>query len=400
MQAPVSLNAKRTKRATAVKFTQSKVTALQPRSQRYQVADADTRGLVVRVFPSGSKAYYATGTLGSGRGAPRRNIKIGDVTQVSLHDARSSAKQLTASLARGMDPNAESPEVITIAKLIELYSKRLEARGIVKHKVVTRTLEVKLARIASLKADTVTRRQFVMILEGLEAIGQEGSATNLRAHIVAMLNWAVSAGHINANTMAGYRREKQTRHQRNQPARLTFTTRQQIKAFWDATEQTLNPSNRDLMRMMLLTGQRRTETASMRWADVEGDAWSIPASVAKTGVEHRVTLGPTSQALIHSQPKLAGTPYIFPSKKGGVRSGWSQMARPIKEAVDPRFSFHALRRTYRTGLDHLGIREAVAELMIGHARPDLIARYARSDLWQHRIEAQAKWEQFIGEVVA
>ena len=53
----------------------------------------------------------------------------------------------------------------------------------------------------------------------------------------------------------------------------------------------------------------------------------------------------------------------------------------------------------RRARDILGVEEAVAELMIAHKRPDLVGRYDHSDLLEKRVEAQARWENFVGEAV-
>lgn len=82
-------------------------------------------------------------------------------------------------------------------------------------------------------------------------------------------------------------------------------------------------------------------------------------------------------------------------------TGWTQLLDPVRKKIgQPSFAPHALRRTFRTGLEELGITEAVAELMIAHERSDLVGRYSKADLWQRRVNAQIAWEESVAKVVA
>jgi hypothetical protein len=58
-----------------------------------------------------------------------------------------------------------------------------------------------------------------------------------------------------------------------------------------------------------------------------------------------------------------------------------------------------LRRTYRTGLAELNVAEPVAEMMINHTRPDLVARYSKAELWTQRVEAQNIYESYVAEAI-
>ena len=200
--------------------------------------------------------------------------------------------------------------------------------------------------------------------------------------------------------MAGYRREKATRAERTGRKSVTFTTPGEISSFWRATGTLSNATSRDYLRFLLLTGQRRTETSAMRWADIKGGDWTIPAEMAKNGKVHRVPLGPMALDLVEAQPRRAGCDLVFYNRNGRQLGGWSNRLAPIKaELGEPGFGFHALRRTYRTGLAELNVAEPVAEMMINHTRPDLVARYSKGDLWTQRVEAQNLYESYVAEAI-
>ena len=58
---------------------------------------------------------------------------------------------------------------------------------------------------------------------------------------------------------------------------------------------------------------------------------------------------------------------------------------------------HDLRRTYRSALADLGVREEIAEAMIAHRRSDLVSRYNRAELWDQRREAAEKLDVMARE---
>ena len=77
-------------------------------------------------------------------------------------------------------------------------------------------------------------------------------------------------------------------------------------------------------------------------------------------------------------------------------SGWGKCLTRLRElsGVDA-IGLHDLRRTFRTVLADLDIPESVAETMIAHKRPDLIARYNRSDLIKQRRRAAATYDAWL-----
>jgi integrase len=153
------------------------------------------------------------------------------------------------------------------------------------------------------------------------------------------------------------------------------------------------------MRFLFLTGQRRNETAEMRWKDLLDNRWSIPAETTKTGRDHVVPLGPMSVQLLGSQPRHSEL--VWPGRGNVPMAGWSKRLRPIKAAMgEPRMAMHALRRGYRTGIRELGADTDLCEVMIGHSRRGLVARYDKSEMWEARVALQDRWEKWLVDTVS
>ena len=157
--------------------------------------------------------------------------------------------------------------------------------------------------------------------------------------------------------------------------------------------------------MLLLLGQRRTETALMRWRDVDlaAGVWTVPAEITKSG-----------RAASRAVAAAGGRDPEAPAAHGRERrscspaaaapmTGWSKRLPAVYEATAEAgmapWSLHDLRRTMRTGLGRLGVdpdrrRAAVEPRDLRRAT----AIYDRAEYWQQRVEAAARWaDHVIGE---
>lgn len=384
-------------------LTVARIEALEPRERRYLVSDAKVVGLGVRVFPSGAKSFYVRGRKGKGRSAKRIEVHLGAVGTITLKEARERAQDLAREMREGSDPRVRLEAQIGLGDLIDLYEKRLIARQVVKRTDMVSALRRGLSRYLNRSAEDITRRQIVTVLDRMEASGRAGAAQYLRKTLTAMLNWAVGADHLKHNVLGGYRRERSTKAETAARAKTTFTTGDEIRAFWHASAKVKSAVFRDFMRFLLMVGTRRTETAAMEWSQValgNERTWVIPAAQTKMGREHQVYLGAMSCTLLDAQPRYNATGLVFAGRRLMQMSGWSKLLAPMKTALgDDSFSFHALRRTYRTGLAELGVPFDVAELMVGHARSDLHQRYDKSTLQSERRNAQERWEVHLAQVV-
>jgi integrase len=201
--------------------------------------------------------------------------------------------------------------------------------------------------------------------------------------------------------MAGYRRPRLSRAERLvRPGRALGD--HELGAVWRAFAAAGDPIFTAYLKVLLLTGQRRTETVLMRWADLDLEAavWSIPAEATKSGRAHRVPLPPPVLAVLAELPRLDAL--VFPGRGRRPISGFTKRLAAVQAAAEAegiaRFTLHDLRRTYRTGLGRLGVAPHIAELLVNHAlSDDLAARYDMGDHWPARVEAAERWAKHVME---
>lgn len=395
-------------KAAPQRLTEAKVRKFVPRAKTYDVRDAEVGGLLVRITPSGVRTYYFKGRVGGGRDAVMRMVKIGRVDVVPLSDARKRARELRADMDRGIDPSLPTPGTVTVGALIDLYMADIERRGVVKARDMATSLRTYLRPYLSTPASNLTLATLTRTIDEIRTgtrkarTGGEGAASYFRKTARSWLGWAHARGHVLANPLAGYREDRATRVEILQKSRKDYRLREprDIRSFWAATD-TLQPNRRDLLRLAFVLGTRRTETAQILHDEIEYDRLTVPAARAKMARDHVVPLGPLSKAIIGSQPRHAGTGLLFPGRGLKPISGWSQLLRPVREALGVPIGVHDLRRSYRWHLDRLGVPEPLAEVMIAHKRDDLTDLYSTVDaIWEARVEVQKRWENWLAEVLA
>jgi integrase len=378
-----------------------------PGAREAYLWDAAVAGFGVRAYPNGRKTYFVTyRSDGGGRKAPQRKLALGDVDSISLADARKVAKQRLGEVAAGGDPSgarheARRRERALLSAALDRYEQSLARRRIVKRKEAMSLLHREmLGPLGNVDLAELDRPTLVARIAEVEDGGRPGTAVDLRGKMVVFLSWAVNEGLIAASPLAGWRRERRTRAERlKQPGRALADW--EIPILWSAAGAAGWPFG-PYLQLLLLLGQRRTETALMAWhnIDLAAGEWVIPAAVTKSGREHRVPLPPAAVQIIRQRPRMAGTNLVFPGRGGRPMNGWGARLRPVLEVTAKanmaNWSLHDLRRTMRTGLGALDVDPIIAELMLNHAlQGDLAKAYDRHDYWRRRVEAVNRWADHV-----
>lgn len=420
--------------ADKVNLTEERIRAiLPPESGEYVLWDSKLTGFHVRCFPSGRKVYNLVyRKAGSGRNGKKRRMTLGAVDTVKLADARSAAQGFLGQVAGGGDPQEDRKALArrAAARLdhaLGAYHESLKRRKIVHADQIVRQLRrympgpLDQIDLGSLDRQTIAQRiakiekqQVVIETEQRKSakksdgggesrvsrvkrkVGGVGAAADFRTKAHTFFSWAVSQGLIYANPLAGWRRERTTRAQRVERRGRALST-DEIKAVWNACDEVAAPYG-DYIRTLMLTGQRRTETALMRRIDLDLDVgtWTIPAHVAKNGRQHVVPLPDEAVQILSRQERFVGNPYVFAG--GNVGSHMSNYSRRQEQLVlqsGVSFTLHDLRRTFRSGLRQLGTDTEIAEMMLNHTRSELIEIYDREPRMAERRTAACQWAEHV-----
>ena len=178
----------------------------------------------------------------------------------------------------------------------------------------------------------------------------------------------------------------------------------EIVAVWRGASAIGGPFG-GLVKMGLLTGLRRGELAAMRWDWVDRQSLriTVPGKVMKNGREHAAPITSLVATTARRNPRprrRAGVPERTSPRRRDADVGLVEMITRLRQTSGVKgVGLHDLRRTYRSALAELGVREEIAEAMIAHRRSGLVARYNRAELWGQRREAAEKLDAWLSALV-
>jgi integrase len=213
----------------------------------------------------------------------------------------------------------------------------------------------------------------------------------------AAFSRALDRGIIEATPIVGVKRRTKSKER----ARKRWLPEPEIKAVWTATDQLGYPFG-PFVKMLLLTGQRRSEVACMRWDEIAGDVWTIPPTKTKNKQQHEVPLSQAAMQLIANIPNTGD--FVFMSgrsKAGNPISGFSKAKTYLDDHIRSdgseldQWGFHDLRRTVRTHMSRIGVTSAVAERVLNHTPQGVEAIYDRHGYLDEKRMALEAWSNAI-----
>jgi integrase len=157
-------------------------------------------------------------------------------------------------------------------------------------------------------------------------------------------------------------------------------------------------------QMLILTGLRLNEAVHGRWReiDLKTKTWTVPAARMK-GRQNKtrpfeVPLTDRMIAILNSLPRFAGGDHLFTTTSGEKPI---VLGNKAKTALDARLNLaepwqtHDLRRTIRSGMAKLGIKDEVAEAVLAHKQPGIRRIYNVHPYFDERRDALEQWGNVV-----
>jgi integrase len=235
----------------------------------------------------------------------------------------------------------------------------------------------------------------------------------LHSALSGMFGWLASAKdkrpHIPVNPLAGIEGPsapiKRDRY-------LSFD---EIRWFWKACDAADAAGEghpyRDALRLLLLTGQRRSEVGGLRRDELADEEWRIPGERSKNRRKHIVPLAAQARALIPN----GNSAFVFTTTGTSPISGWSKVKTRIDKAmlaaarkekgnevtIKP-WRLHDLRRTAATQMNEIGIAPHIVEAVLNHisgVKGGVAGTYNHSILLPERRIALKRWADHVEGLV-
>ncbi len=373
-----------TDRQKKVRLTDASVARLRPGGTEYIVRDIRVAGLGVRVRPSGHRSFVWHGTV---NGKAMR-LTVGSAALMTVEEARSECR----ALLDGSHPfcSADTADRTSVPLFRDFVMEDwLPARRYrhspnwgerVEHMVERRLLPA----FGALRLDRIGRPH---VERWFDAMSRKtpGAANTTLAVLRQIVDAAKAAGHVGTDPVAGVRP--------NPGRKMTrFLSAEEIARLHRTLDRLVEerPSRRpqaDVIRLLLLTGCRKSEILTLKWSEVDGDMFRLADS--KTG-PRTVWLSEAAQTIIARQPQAGGA-FVFPSPRDPAKPQSRQLGlwrRARRETGIEDVRLHDLRHTVASQAVARGVPLPTVARMLGHSRPTMTLRYAH--VGDHEVEAAAE----------
>jgi integrase len=315
----------------------------------------------------------------------QRFVTLGRHGALTPDEARKKAKRLLGSVAGGIDPI--TPKAETLGAVIEEYlayaSKTLRPKSYLN---TQHYLQVCWKPYHSRPLASIKRRDVAQGISEIETKHTPIIASLARRGLSACFNWAIRQGYeLPANPVQGTNRSVLKSRDR-------VLTKPELVSIW---HQCKYDDFGRIVKLLILTGQRRDEVSRMTWAelDLEKKLWTIPAERSKNHREHILPLTDAALALLPERRR----DYVFGNGIGF--SNWSKAQRRITGIAPWRL--HDLRRTAVTMMAELGILPHIIEAIVNHVsghRAGVAGIYNKAKYLDEMRIALEKWAAHVGEL--
>src|SRR5262245_2473887 len=276
--------------------------------------DDSLPGFGIRVSRGGSKRFVFQYKL---NGTNRRLT----FKEANVKRARAAAQIVAAKVTLGSDPALEKETAHdaagdTFGKCLIRYLARPQGRRRERTlQEIRRHLERNLAPLHRLHIKKIDRRRVADELARLTAENGAVQANRTRSSLSAFLNWCIGEGYVDVNVAA-------TTNKHEEIARSRVLSEPELRTIWHALPE--GGDYRDLIRLLILTGQRLREIANLSWREVDLDKATItlPPSRSKNHREHVVPLSAPALEILKGRAR-AEREHVFGSGVGGF-SGFSK----------------------------------------------------------------------------
>ena len=386
-----------------------------PKIGRLEIFDTGSPGLALRVTSEGHRSFVWRGRI---KGRPESiRITIGPALALPLKDAREQARKLYLAALNGDDPREQWRSKAAEAKYdfktvaetyITEHVSKLRSKAGTEAEIRRYLIEPWGKRsITSITADDVAE-----VVRGILEDGKPTAARIVLSHAKRLFRWAAAPGRarVKANPAAGLSARKD--FDLVTVPRQVALSPEHLALIWKAAEKLPYPAG-PYFKMLLLSGQRRSEVSGMKWSELDLDreeVWNIPAERMKAGRPHEVPLSPAMVALLKGLQETRGRgDFVFSTMRGERPIGSFGKLKTILDAKIkelapdtelPAWRLHDLRRTMRTALGAISsIPQDIRELVISHVPSTLVQTYDRHGYRDEKRQALTLWSDRLSQIV-
>lgn len=378
---------------------------LKPGSARREVPDGHMPGLYFIVQPSGAKSWAVRYRFA---GQPRKHT-LGPYPAIDLKSARKLGARALRAAAEGRDPGREKAQARSgrvdsvenvVAQFIERHCKRSNRPRTAQETERLLKLHV-LPRWRGRLVHDITRRNVLDLLDRVVDDGAPIAANRTLSAVRKLFNWCVQRDIIVSSPCAGVKPPTPER------SRDRVLSDAELRLVWHAADAIGWPFG-PLIKLLILTGQRRDEIARMEWAECNLDErlLTLPPARVKNNEPHEVPLSKATIGVLEELPRIQGSPFVLTTNGSSPASSYSKNKRRLDALLPPDmppWRLHDLRRTAASGMARLGINLPVIEKVLNHSSGSfagIVGVYQRHGFADEKREALEVWGDHVAQLIA
>lgn len=371
-----------------------------PPGKRLTYHDTKLKGLSVRVTANSKKTFLVRKRI---NGVSKR-ITIGNFPELTIEQVRNQARVHIGEIALGIDPLAKRREkkakVVTLGEVLTDY---LETRKSLSEKTIKdyqRVIDVALSDWKEKPLSTISKDK---VEEQHKILGAQGPAwANLSMRVLrALFNFAANKYEDSEGRSLfpenPVKRLSSTRAWYKVERRTGFIKSTDLKGWFDTvielpmTSPSVNGALiRDYLMLLLFTGLRKTEAASLKWDQIDMASKTLTAIDTKNGRDHTLPLSDFLYRLLANRRIETTSEFVFPGpgNLGYLQEPKRQITR-VAKVSGIKFTCHDLRRTFVTIAESLDIPAYALKRLLNHkSSDDVTAGYIVMDVDRLRVPMQ------------
>lgn len=368
------------------KLTKTLIESMEPDPQRARYLwDTQLGGFGVKVLPSGARRYVVKYRVGGGRGAQQRWLGLGKHGTVTCEQARESARQVLAAVARGEDPQGERQEKRDAARMTDLWARFADEQLPLKK---PRSAEEYRTQWRDYLGPAFAMRLVAEITRSdIDRLHKKMRDVPYRANrVLALLSRLMTLAEAWGMRREGSNPCRHIERFREQP-RERYLSMDEIARLGVAMGEMLasgeiTPEAAAAIRLLLLTGARKNEILTVERSWIDLDRKVINLSDSKTG-KKPLYLSDAAVAVVRDVLGTADpeSPYLLPGRATG--KPLNNLAKPWRRLCERAgltgVRLHDLRHTAASIAVGRGVNLPVIGRLLGHSQAQTTMRYAHVD---------------------
>ena len=365
------------------------------------VFDEALPGFGLRIREGGSRIFVVQYKIG----ALQRRMTLGSTALIKAEQARAKAAELLARVKLGSDPATEKAEAQTragetftavVRRYLIRQKARLRPRSYVNEE---RYLLNHFEPIHGRPLTRIDRRTLAARLSEIATAKGPASADRARASLSAFFSWAMKEGLVEANPVLA------TNTHRVVKSRDRVLSSAELAEVWRAAG---NGAYGVVIKLLILTGQRRNEIGSLPWTEVDLAASLIrlPNERTKNDRPHEVPLAAPAVELLQAMPRQGA--FVFGTSSIGFcdyatnKAALDQRIAAARQGAGaepmPPWVIHDLRRSVATHMAEIGVPPHIVEAVLNHTsghKGGVAGVYNRATYEPEKRAALDRWAEHV-----